>query len=359
MIKEHCSNCGIARILICLIACLLCVIDARCGNKISYSLSDSIVRPGEIMFVGNRMSNEKGDRNDISFDLISSEPFTVYKVEWINCDTVRKPLEPFSLIAKADDMDGKPVVWHIDLEFPYSMVMGRYDVLNIYTDKGTISRFTSDNGRYEQEIIDIRKNHMEYVEDSERTKRYIWIFGIGLLVIVLSVASAIFIRMRRRLANRRKDMEELSQMIEERSEINLELREKVNALYKSRLDTLNMLCNGYFDSGESDNMKEIFYKDVEKQILAMRDGKSVAALEEIVNKYMDNTMARLKEQIPDLSINELKFLTYIYSGFSPRAVCIFMNIKTKTFYNRRNLLKERILASDAPDRDYFVSLMFR
>lgn len=56
-------------------------------------------------------------------------------------------------------------------------------------------------------------------------------------------------------------------------------------------------------------------------------------------------------------MNDLKFLTYIYAGFSPRAVCVFMDIKIKTFYNRRNLLKERILASDAPDREYFVSLM--
>ena len=43
--------------------------------------------------------------------------------------------------------------------------------------------------------------------------------------------------------------------------------------------------------------------------------------------------------------------------FPLRAVCIFTNIKIKNFYNRRSRLKDRILASDALDKEYFVSKM--
>ena len=45
------------------------------------------------------------------------------------------------------------------------------------------------------------------------------------------------------------------------------------------------------------------------------------------------------------------------AGFSPRAICIFTDIKVKNFYNKRSRLKEKILASDAPDKEWFVSKM--
>ena len=97
------------------------------------------------------------------------------------------------------------------------------------------------------------------------------------------------------------------------------------------------------------------YNEVEKHILALRDSKSIAELENIVNSYLDNILSRVKEQLPDLNRKDRTFLTYLYAGFSPRAICIFTDIKIKNFYNRRSRLKNRILASDAPDREYFAS----
>ncbi len=346
-----------ARIFASLVMLLPCIIPVYGDNSVSRSLSDSVVPKGRIMLIGKGLSNSADDKTDIWFDLISSEPFIIYKVEWINVDSVRETLQPFYL--EANNTDGKATAWHINLEFPFTSSFGQYDQLKIHTDKGIIRQFTSSEGQYEHEIRNLKKNHDEYVAESKRSVHNIRIVAAILLAFIIVGGGFVFIMLRRRLAKRRMEIEELSLMIEERSETNLALRRKVNELYKSRLDTLNMLCNGYFDNNESEKMKEVFYKDVEKQILALRDNKSVEALEDIVNEYLDNTMLRIREQIPELTLNDLKFLTYIYAGFSPRAVCIFMNIKIKTFYNRRNMLKERILESDAPDREILVSKMFR
>ncbi len=346
-------------LLLFLIILLLGIIPVNAENKVSHSVADTVISSGSLIFKGRGVGNMKGDRTDIRFGLQSSEPFVVYKVEWINVDSVKTPLEHFYLDADENIPTGKSLSWSINLEFPYTSIFGDYDQLKVYTDKGIIKYFTSERGRYEQEIGALQKTHDDYVVKSGKSMRILWVVAIGLLVVVAMISIVIYVRLHRRLENRNREIENLSLMIEDRSERNLELREKVNALYQSRLDTLNMLCNGYFDNNESEKMKEVFYKDVEKHILALRDNKSVEALEEIVNEYLDDTLNRIREQIPELSVNDLKFLTYIYSGFSPRAVCIFMNIKPKTFYNRRNLLKERILVSDAPDREFFVSKMFR
>ena len=97
-------------------------------------------------------------------------------------------------------------------------------------------------------------------------------------------------------------------------------------------------------------MRVTLYNEVEKQILKLRDNKSVETLQEIVNTYLDNILVKVNKA-------DIKFLTYLYAGYSPRAVCIFTDIKIKNFYNRRLRLRDRILASDAPDKELFVSKM--
>ena len=146
-------------------------------------------------------------------------------------------------------------------------------------------------------------------------------------------------------------------LISERTDRNIELQSKVNALYGSRLDTLNMLCNEYFEKSDSEKLRLTLYNEVEKHILALRDSKSIAELESFVNRFLDNILVRIKEQLPELGKKDLIFITYLYAGFSPRAVCIFTDIKIKNFYNRRSRLRDRILASDAPDKEIFVSKM--
>ena len=146
-------------------------------------------------------------------------------------------------------------------------------------------------------------------------------------------------------------------LISERTNRNHELEAQVNTLYSSRLDTLNMLCNEYFEKSDSEKVKLSLYNEVEKQILALRDTKRIAELEAIVNKYMNNILVKVREQLPELTGKDLIFLTYLYAGFSPRAVCIFTDIKIKNFYNRRSRLKDRILESNAPDKEIFVSKM--
>lgn len=338
-------------------ASLLGVMSARGANRVEQFVTDSIVEPGLPKFRSEYLGNPSGVSVDISFWLISSQPFTVYKVEWVNTDSVKQPLEPFNLIANADTVTDKAIAWHVMLEFPYTQEFGDYDQLKIYTDKGVITRFTSPKGRYEAQMDELKKKHDEYVAKSENYERNIILIIVAIAVILIAVGTWLYFSVRRRMARQDMEIADLSTMIEERSELNLELRNKVNALYRTRLDTLNTLCEGYFNNKESEKTKQLFYRDVENTILALRDNKSLEKLEGIVNEYLDDTISRVRRQIPDLTTNDLKFLTYIYAGFSPRAVCIFMDIKIKTFYNRRNLLKERILNSDAPDREYFVSLM--
>ena len=294
----------------------------------------------------------------------ANEPIKIYKAEWVRPDTlnggvmiIEEPLKPFSLEVVPKDTLANSIIWNIHIEYPFVPMLYEDEELLIYTDKGMIRQYMWYEDIMRHSLSDLKSNYDNHVEASAERSRKIWLaiwIGIGVLIVLTIL---IFISVRHRLNKKREEAMELSLLMTERTVKNLELEDKVNTLYGKRMDTLNMLCNEYFDKNYSEKTLEAFFNEVEKHILALRDPKSVAELEDIVNTFLDNIMTRIKEQIPELSQKDLTFLTYLYAGFSLRAVCIFTDIKIKNFYNRRSRLKERILASDAPDKEFFVAKM--
>lgn len=326
------------------------------ANIVTYSISDSIVNQPERLEMHYRSISNDHDRVRISFELKSANsPFTIYKARWINCDSVFEPLEPFSLIAQANEVSGKSTKWQISLDFPFQDSFDENDVLILDTDKGIVRCPTSREGVLKETIDILRDDYEKQINQSNENSRKVWQISALVLSFIIIVSSITFIATRHRLIRKRRKIEELSLLISKRTEQNIELKAKVDALYDSRLDTLNMLCNEYFEKNESEKVRLTLYNEVEKHILSLRDSKNIAELENIVNSYLDNILLRVKDQLPDLNRKDLTFLTYLYAGFSPRAICIFTDIKIKNFYNRRSRLKDRILASDAPDREYFAS----
>lgn len=152
-------------------------------------------------------------------------------------------------------------------------------------------------------------------------------------------------------------MNDLTKALNDGSHKAEQLRAMIDNLYVERMATINKLCDEYFARSVSEKTKATLYKEVEKEILSLRDSKNIEALEEAVNKYMDNILQKLHAEIPQLSSADSTFLTYIYAGFSPKAICIFTDIKIKNFYNRRSRLREKILETDAPSKQLFADKM--
>ena len=328
------------------------------ANFVTYSVSDSISVSPELLTMEYKSLSNEDDRVRISFKLkCANIPFTIYNAKWVNCDSVFVPSEPFSLIAQTKEVACKSTEWYITIEFPFSDTFDENDVLILNTDKGIIRCPTSRAGELKEEINLMRDNYENQLDLTKKSTRNVWILFYITLISAIVIGCLILIFVRLRLVKRRKEIEDLSMLILERTNRNHELEAKVNALYESRLDTLNLLCNEYFEKSDSEKMKLTLYNEVEKHILALRDPKSITELENIVNKFLDNILVKIKEQLAELTKKDLTFLTYLYAGFSPRAVCIFTDIKIKNYYQRRSRLKERILASDAPDKDFFVSKM--
>ncbi len=69
---------------------------------------------------------------------------------------------------------------------------------------------------------------------------------------------------------------------------------------------------------------------------------------------MNNIIKKLREQCSFLKEEDIVFITLIYAGLSPRAVCFFTDIKLKNFYTKKRRLVERIDNSRCENKDVFI-----
>ena len=68
-------------------------------------------------------------------------------------------------------------------------------------------------------------------------------------------------------------------------------------------------------------------------------------------------MRRLREEFPKMKESDVRLLCYIFGGFSPQVISLFMNDSVANVYARKSRIKARIKASETPSRELFVDLL--
>lgn len=158
-----------------------------------------------------------------------------------------------------------------------------------------------------------------------------------------------------KLSEKSTAMESLQKRIENNQRDEKETSEIIERLFREKWQTLNMLCNDYFNMGDTDQSRAAILNNIKQELKKLRSKKSLKEIESAVDRYMGDIMTLLRRECPFLKEENLTFLTLIYAGFSVRAVCTLMDIKYKLFYLRKSRLAKRIAESDAPHKDFFLS----
>lgn len=256
-------------------------------------------------------------------------------------------LEPFSLTIPSETTADTAVRMEIVIEFPTTHHFNTNDTLWIDTAEGSMVVYTG-------ELLNLPPAKRPGFVRRHRP----WIIaGAGVLTIaVIALIAQIYARRMERI--RRENLaikSELSNAMHSNDELN----GKIDRLFGERLDALNKICNEYFEKkdAETESVRLTVYNEVENIIMSLRSREAIATIEETVNTYRNGIMARLREQVPQLSAADIMTVTYLYAGFSPKAVCIFTDSKIKNFYNRRQRLRDKIANSGAADRDEFLSYL--
>ena len=333
-------------------------------NKAQWKiLKDSTINREKPMVYMTYLSNSGQDSSvKIGLSVFAGDsPLLIDKFEWEKKDTIFQLKEPWVLNALNVNEDGDNIRWLVDLVFPYTYNFGEDDYIVLHTNKGILKTPTTKEGLLREQILQLQQTQEKLQKETHgiisdaKTYKVLWIIFASVLTVIIIFLIFLYIYYNRRQRSNKILIDNLNDEISETSRKMAEVRDAVGLLQQNGLSTINLLCDEYYEKSDSDNVKISIYNDMEKHILTYREAKKVAALENELNLYYDNLFFKLKEQIPSLQKKDLTFLTYLFSGFSPRAVSVFMEINLKHFYYRRSKLKEIIDSSDAPDKELFLS----
>lgn len=263
-------------------------------------------------------------------------------------------LVPFSLhVGDASETNriDRVSIWN---KFPFDTLSVETDSLVIITDKGNFTLYLGEKLRRQKALKDQEDIFLQSQTETEST----YMAWIAILSVLLVFAALVIIAINVRAKRRRDEVvNNLFIMSSDNERINTEHSKTVQSLFKQRFETLNKLCFEYFEKGDSLILRKSIYKEVEKEILRLREPSELERLEESLNKYCDNIMVKADSQLPGLSQSDRTLLVYLFSGLSARTICVLTDVEIKTFYMRRYRLKNKILAGDAPDKLLFAENM--
>ena len=225
-----------------------------------------------------------------------------------------------------------------------------------------------------QSVVSIQKEYsdkrvLEETEKSENLKNTIIIGAIFFILIFVVVF--IFVRQQSRLKrfeleNRLKDIINLSNELKLKEKkltkltaSNSKIRQISEDLYKMKWETLNNLCNEYFDKADTENSRRIMLSNIEKNIKKLSDNRSLLEIERALNKYMDGIMIKLRSQCSSLKEEDFRLLALIFAGFNSKSICLIFSIKINSFYSKRRRLIDKIEAGNAPDKKMFIKKIKR
>lgn len=139
---------------------------------------------------------------------------------------------------------------------------------------------------------------------------------------------------------------------------NLDLQKAhFNKLFKNRFKEIDTLSSIYYKRKENgENVDEVI-NNLKTILSSIVDEENLIELQEIINRYNNNIIARFKNQFPNLKNTYIVFFTLILSGMSAKTISLVTSIQLGNYYNRRTRLIAKISESNAPDKDEFLKIL--
>ena len=131
----------------------------------------------------------------------------------------------------------------------------------------------------------------------------------------------------------------------------------LETLFKDKWTTLNLLCNEYYEKGDSPIMRKHITDSIEKELKKIGSRKGIALIEVAVDSHFDGIINRLRTECTNLTEKDITLAVLIIAGFSGKAISYLMGIKTGNFYVSKRRLIDRISSSNSPSSERILALL--
>lgn len=236
-----------------------------------------------------------------------------------------------------------------------------------YADSLLIYQGEAARESFRQTVVSAQRDYYSSQAKKEgtakvRMQRLAVIIIIICLVIIVSVAGMHRFRMHIKdnlIESKMNEILVLSERVQKDDQENQDLKLLAERSMRDRWETVNMLCNEYFEKGDNERLKATIINKVDREMERICSKKHMEEIEQLVNGSLNGIVDKLRAQCPELKQEDVLFATLVYAGLAPRAVCLCTNIKLKYFYTKRMRLVERINKSSASDKELFISKLWR
>lgn len=183
------------------------------------------------------------------------------------------------------------------------------------------------------------------------------LIAVAIVAIVIALLIIMIFRLRIR-ANRAEFETNLSSLMLFKGQAeneNRRLEGELERLFRQKWNTLNMLCAEYFNMRDSEASGVAALSNIKQELDKLKSSKNLKEIETAVDTYMGNIMTLLRQECTFLKEDDFRFLCLVFAGMSAKSVCLFMDIKHKLFYLKRDRLFKRIADSTATHKELFLS----
>ena len=229
------------------------------------------------------------------------------------------------------------------------------------TDSLTRSNMQFSAGMVEREYFKERTDFAEYRMKNRTT----WEIAAATVILLMIGVAYYIIRQRLRLQRERTDhylllAEEANseyKTLTERMEGQRNTENHLKGLITSRFDIIDKLGKTYYERENTASQQAAMFHEV-KQIITdfAENNEMLQELELIVNTCHDNAMQKLRNDFPAMKETDIRLLCYIFVGFSPQVISLFMKDTVANVYARKSRLKSRIKSTETANKDLFLSL---
>lgn len=127
-------------------------------------------------------------------------------------------------------------------------------------------------------------------------------------------------------------------------------------LFKERWEIIGKLCNDYISKNGATEFDKNLPKTLREEIDKLNRPKERKQLIALVNYYMDDIITLLKAEGDFIHSSEEEFLyALFFLGFSNKTISLLTKINFKTVFTKKSRLKEKIISTNPPHKDLFLS----
>lgn len=244
--------------------------------------------------------------------------------------------------------------------------------------KSALKYYKNSSIQYEYRVANLLSNTIDdklknyYSSEAEKAKLQMKLKVSYLLLALVSFAAAaayliIYLIMTNR--KKRRDMENTlilydnvcrtlevysTQYAEQNDSIET-LRGELAQLYKKQFSTIGELCLTYLTKQDKKDVKDHIYKKVVKLISNIsNDMKLHKKLEDQINAELDNILINMRADMPELTDEDVRFISYCIVGFDATIISTILNISCSNVYTKKSRYRSKIKKLDSENKSYYL-----